>query len=104
MLTLTIAEQELYDSEQDLFLKTKPMKVQLEHSLISMSKWEAIWCKPFLPVKGKTQGIENHTQELSYISCMIIGKTAPHVAHSLYQEHGTEIRDYISHPSSATII
>lgn len=104
MLTLTIDEQELYDSEKEIFFYLKPATVQLEHSLISMSKWESIWCKPFLPTKGEPPTIENHEQELSYIACMIIGKSTPELVRTLYGIHGEEIRNYIAHPSTATTI
>jgi len=104
MLKLSMAEQELYDSEKNLFLKIKPTTVQLEHSLISMSKWESIWHKPFLPVKGKAEGIVTHEQELSYIESMVIGKIPFHLPNSLYRDHGKEIRDYIANPNSATTI
>ena len=104
MLTLHVAEQEFYDADKNTFFQSKPVKAQLEHSLISMSKWESIWHKPFLPVKNKVQGIETHEQELSYISCMIIGRAEPHVAGVLYKDHGKKIRDYIANPSTATTI
>lgn len=104
MLTLNVAEQEFYDADKNTFSKSKPFKVQLEHSLISMSKWESIWHKPFLPIKNKVQGIETHAQELSYISCMIVGRVDSHLPALLYQEHGQEIRDYIANPNTATTI
>jgi len=104
MLTLNVAEQEFYDAEKNTFFESKPVKAQLEHSLISMSKWESIWHKPFLPIKNKVKGIESHEQELSYISCMIIGRVAPHVPAVLYRDYGKEIRDYIANPSTATTI
>ena len=104
MLTLAIAEQEFYDSSKEVFLTSKAIKIQLEHSLISMSKWESIWCKPFLPIKGKVKGIENHEQELSYIACMIISKVPIFFPYIIYNNHGKEIRDYIAHPSTATTI
>lgn len=104
MLTLNVAEQEFYDADKNTFFESKPVKAQLEHSLISMSKWESIWRKPFLPVKNKVQGIETHEQELSYINCMIIGRVEPHMPAVLYRDHGKKIRDYIAHPSTATTI
>jgi hypothetical protein len=104
MLTLAIAEQEFYDARKEIFITSKAMTIQLEHSLISMSKWEAIWCKPFIPVKGKAEGITNHAEELSYIECMIIGRIPKHLPTVIYQQHGEEIRDYISNPRTATTI
>ena len=104
MLSLNVAEQEFYDPDKGTFFTSKAMKAQLEHSLISMSKWETIWCEPFLPIKNKTKGIVTHGQELSYINCMIIGRVEPHLPGVLYRNHGQEIRDYIAHPNTATTI
>jgi hypothetical protein len=104
MLSLNVAEQEFFDPDKEIFFESRAMKVQLEHSLISMSKWESIWCKPFLPVKNKEKGIETHEQELSYISCMIIGRVEPWLPGVLYRDHGKEIREYIAHPNTATTI
>lgn len=106
MLTLNIEEQELYDPKKDLFFELKTT-IQLEHSLISMSKWESIWCKPFLPVDKVLEveaGISNHSEELSYIKCMIIGKHPDYLPTILYQKHAKEIQEYIQHPATATVI
>lgn len=104
MLRVNMAEKELWDSEKNLFLITKAGTAHLEHSLISMSKWESIWCVPFLPVKGKAEGISTHEQELSYIECMVIGRASPSLIDTLYRYHAKEIRDYIEHPATATTI
>lgn len=104
MLTLNVKEQELWNPVTEEFFKSKSIVVHLEHSLISMSKWESIWCKPFLPVKGVVDGISNYAEELSYIECMIIGKTPEHLPETLYQQHGQKIQDYIAHPATATKI
>ena len=42
-------ESELFDENTYEFItiKTKEQVLQLEHSLISLSKWESKWCKPF---------------------------------------------------------
>ena len=48
MLKITIPEQEFWDEEKEKFVRTKSVTLQLEHSLVSLSKWEAKWHKPFL--------------------------------------------------------
>lgn len=53
MLQITIPETELYDSEKNLFIKVKQQTLTLEHSLISLSKWESKWHKPFLGQEQK---------------------------------------------------
>ena len=104
MLTLNIEKQKFYDSNEERFFDSKAMTIQLEHSLISISKWESIWCKPFLPVKGFVDGISNFEEELSYIECMIVGRVPEHMPLLIYQKHGPEINRYIQHPSTATTI
>ena len=45
MLYLTVKGRELYDSEHNRFIDVKTQTIQLEHSLVSISKWEARWKK-----------------------------------------------------------
>ena len=48
MLTIEIPGAEFFDEKTNTFKTTKPQKVQLEHSLFSIAKWEAQWQEPFL--------------------------------------------------------
>ena len=48
MLTITIKDQELFNEETNEFTTVKGQTLQLEHSLVSISKWEAKWKKAFL--------------------------------------------------------
>lgn len=104
MLTLNIGQQEFYDSEKSMFVYTDPVRVRLEHSLISVSKWESIWEKPFLPTKGKADGMAGRAEENSYIECMIIGEVPDHVPGVLLDSYGKIIREYIEKKNTATII
>ena len=54
MLDITIPGLEYYDEENNEFIYYDAETVQLEHSLVSISKWEAKWCKPFLDGKNKS--------------------------------------------------
>ena len=54
MLTITIPETELWDETREEYIYTKRQTLQLEHSLVSISKWEGKWCKPFLSSNDKT--------------------------------------------------
>ena len=65
MLRLIVPEKELYDERTGLFVRTKKQVLQLEHSLVSLSKWESKWNKPFLS-KNEKSGEEI----LDYIRCM----------------------------------
>ena len=70
MLEIKIPESESFDNEKQEFITEKEITLQLEHSLISISKWESKWNKPFLDNK-----IEKTTEEtLDYIKCMAINK------------------------------
>ena len=54
MLTVKIPPIELYDEVSGLFIDSKEQVLQLEHSLVSLSKWESKWKKPFLGKEDKT--------------------------------------------------
>lgn len=73
MLTITVPavkEDELWDEKEECFIPVPACKeqvLQLEHSLISLSKWESKWCKPFYSNEEKT-----NEQTLDYIKCMTL--------------------------------
>ena len=48
MLRITLPESEQYNEETEEFITFKTQELQLEHSLVSLSKWESKWGKPFL--------------------------------------------------------
>ena len=54
MLRITIPEMEFWDERKEEFRYTKEQTLQLEHSLVSLSKWESKFCKPFLSKQEKT--------------------------------------------------
>lgn len=67
MLKLVIAEQELYDDSANRFIYTPTTVLELEHSLISISKWEAMYHKPFLSQEKKSK-----KEIMDYSKCMTI--------------------------------
>lgn len=98
MLTITIPGTELWDEAKEEFIVIKPQTLQLEHSLVSLSKWESKWCKPFLANKDKT--IE---ETLDYIKCMTITQNVkPEVYNYLSNSNITEVNRYIDAPMTAT--
>ena len=98
MLTITIPEQELFNELTNEFVSTKARTIQLEHSLVSISKWESKWNKPFLSKDEKT--IE---QTLDYIQCMTITQNIdPMVYRFLTDDNIRDINDYIDAPMTAT--
>lgn len=104
MLHITIPAKidEQYNEETGEFIYTvveKEHTLQLEHSLVSLRKWEAKWCKAFLANKEKTQ-----EELLDYIKCMTLTQNVhPSVYFNLTEENYKEIRDYIEAPMTATV-
>lgn len=98
MLQITIPETELWDEEKCEFVYTKEQTLRLEHSLVSLTKWESKWCKPFFSNKEKT-----HEETLDYVRCMTITQNVnPEVYTCLTNENIKEIHDYIDAPMTAT--
>ena len=98
MLQIVIPGQEFWDEQKQEFINTKEQVLQLEHSLISLSKWEAKWCKVFLSKQEKTQ-----EETIDYIKCMTITPNVdPEVYNHLTRENINEIEDYIAAPMTAT--
>jgi hypothetical protein len=98
MLELTIDGTDLWDPVEERFYTIKPQSIALEHSLLSISKWEAKWHKPFL---GKTQ--LTNEEIVDYIRCMTITRNVnPLVYRCLTDEHYRLIEAYIDDPHTAT--
>ena len=98
--TIKIKGRELYDDATQKFINIKDTKLVLEHSLISISKWESKWKKPFL----KEGSMSSNEETLDYIMCMTISPQEPDpmVFKCLSQENVKEIVEYINDPMTAT--
>lgn len=98
MLYITVPSVELWDEVKEEFVKTKEQTLQLEHSLVSISKWEAKWCKVFLSKKEKT-----YEETIDYIKCMTITQNvSPDTYKYLSKDNIEQINKYISAPMTAT--
>lgn len=98
MLTIEIPGLEYYNEETGEFTYYDDVEVQLEHSLVSISKWEAKWRKPFLDGKDKSMD-----EIVDYIKCMIVeGPIDLTVFDRLTESNLIEINNYIGHPMTAT--
>ena len=99
MLQLVVPmEPEMWDEANEVFIPPKTVTLQLEHSLVSLSKWESKWCKPFLSNKGLTD-----EESLDYIKCMVISKNVnPEVVDHFTKENVKAVIDYINAPMTAT--
>lgn len=101
MLTITVKAREAWDDVNEVFVKLeKDQTLQLEHSLISISKWEAKHKKPYLDDTPKTA-----EETLDYVKCMTIGSNVDPIAYRfLTKENMQEITDYVNDPMTATKI
>ena len=98
MLTITVPAGELFNEQTREFIKTKEQTLQLEHSLVSLSKWESKWCKAFLSKNEKTL-----EETIDYIKCMTITQNVnPNVYNFLSKSNIEEINKYIDSPMTAT--
>lgn len=98
MLALSISGGEYYDPETAEFITVKPQIIQLEHSLVSISKWESRWEKPFL---GNEQ--KSNEELLDYIRCMTITQNVnPKLYLTLSEDNIKAVNDYINSKMSAT--
>mgnify|MGYP006923196361 CR=1 FL=1 len=99
MLELTIiTEPEQWDEVNQQFIPPKGHLLRLEHSLVSISKWESKWHKPFLSKLEKTQ-----EEVIDYIKCMTTTQNVdPDVYNFLSIENVNAINEYINAPMTAT--
>lgn len=104
MLKITVEGQEFFDPEKEIFFDTKPATVRMEHSLISISKWESYWEKPYLRTEGIVRGVSGYAEEMYYVKCMILGSVPTYIPEILFHNHGKEINAYISKQQTATTI
>ena len=98
MLTLTVHGEELWDEETETFVYPEIAKLELEHSLFSLSIWESKFKKAFLSSKEKT------TEEvLGYIELMCLTPNVPpEVFQNLQQSELDKVNEYIQDPMTAT--
>lgn len=100
MLQITIPAVEYWDELREEFVYAKEQTLRLEHSLVSLSKWESRWHKSFLFTKDKTR-----EETLDYIKCMTITQNVnPEVYTRLTKANMDEIDRYINDPMTATVI
>lgn len=97
-ITITVPAVELFDANTNMFSSEPAYKLELEHSLVSLSKWEQKYKKPFL---GKE---EKSTEEAyGYIHAMCLDPDVPlSVIHRIDNVQFKLINDYIDDPQTAT--
>lgn len=99
MLRIKIPAREYYDELTSEFVTIKEQTLVMEHSLISISKWESKWKKPYLSNKNKTE-----EEMYDYLRCMTISPSSvdPVIYRSLTKEALDSIADYINDSMTAT--
>ena len=98
MLKITIPAVEEWDEDRQEFISTKETELCLEHSLVSISKWESKWHKHFI-------GNADLTSEMliDYIRCMTLTQNVnPEVYYAMNDDIITQIKNYIDDAQTAT--
>lgn len=104
MLTINIPCEQWYDEANNEFITIKAQTIQLEHSLVSLSKWESKWKKPFLS-NGVKQKPRTKEESIDYIRCMTITQNVdPRVYEVISRKPDLtkKINDYINDSHTAT--
>ena len=98
MLEITIKSCELFDEEKEEFITIPEQTIKLEHSLVSLSKWESKWCKPFLSKEDKS-----YEETIDYIKCMTLTQNVNPIVYGLIDRDSMkQITKYIEAPMTAT--
>ena len=98
MISIIIPSSEDWDEVNQQFVSTKEQHLRLEHSLVSISKWESKWHKPFYSNSTKTD-----EEIIDYVRCMTLTQNvSPDVYWHLTKENMDAIGEYIEDPMTAT--
>ena len=99
MFKIDIHTPEFFDEEKEEFINSISVTLELEHSLISLSKWESKWCKPFLSKENKS-----YEESIDYVKCMTINEVTTNEIYSyISKEELDTITTYIEAPMTATV-
>lgn len=100
MLSLIIPSNELWDERRQEFIQIDSQVLELEHSLVSLSKWESKWNKAFLSKEPKT-----YEESIDYIRCMTLTQNVNTDTYlGLTNEQINEVNKYIEAPMTATTV
>ena len=100
MLEIRIDGKEFWNQEKEEFVNTKGITLRLEHSLISISKWEAKYKRPFL-----SDGPKTLQETYDYIAFMSLDRNVSMTElEGITEEDYKKILDYIHDPMTATKI
>ena len=98
MLQITVPAARFFNEKTEEFIESPALNLRLEHSLISVSKWESKWHKSFL-----NAGAYTREEFLDYVRCMSLD---PNVTYDsligLGYNEIEKITKYIHEPMTAT--
>lgn len=98
MLQITVPGFEYFDEKSGMIISVKGQDLQLEHSLVSISKWESKWKKAFLGSEQKTR-----EETIDYIRCMTLTQNVkPILYKGITYENVKRVNEYIADPMTAT--
>lgn len=98
MLKVYIPPMEFFDPSNEMFYKFDGQMLTLEHSLVSISKWESKWKIPFLSEDTKT-----NEQSADYIRCMTLTQNVDPLCYKAIPVNVLkEVQEYIDDPMTAT--
>ena len=98
MLHINVPGREFFNEKSQEFITIPGASLALEHSLVSISKWESKWHKPFLDTTEKTQ-----EEVLDYIKCMTLTQNVnPDIYSILTTDNMSDINNYINDSMTAT--
>lgn len=98
MLRVVVPKREFFDEENSRFIYSDEVVLELEHSLASLSKWEAKWKKPFLSNKAD----KTKEETIDYLKCMTLNEVDDSVYETLPPEVLKQIEEYFQDPMTAT--
>lgn len=99
MLIITVPGEELFNNEKQEFYSTEEFVLELEHSLVALSKWESKWKKPFI----ESAGDRTPDESLDYLRCMTLTPDVPpEVFQRLNQKNLDAVAEYIDDKMTAT--
>jgi hypothetical protein len=103
MLKILIKGGEFWDEKKQEFIRFKDTPLCLEHSLVSVSKWEAKYHKPF--ITNNKNDVKTNEEVLEYVKCMTLTQNVDeNVYYGLSVKDLKDIREYIDDPMTATTI
>ena len=98
MLQIVIPDAEKFDNLNERFFTIPGRTLQLEHSLVSLAKWEAKWCKPFL-----SKDTLSTEETIDYIKCMTLTQNVdPNVYYNIDNKIIHQVSSYIEAKMTAT--